>query len=80
MGGVAGVLCFFAVSWLKPKLGYDDSLDVFGIQLRQQFDVTDDLPKLGRHRIELRIAQPQSGQKRDLLDFVASQAHGSAHA
>ena len=31
MGGVAGVLCFFAVSWLKPKLGYDDSLDVFGI-------------------------------------------------
>jgi Amt family ammonium transporter len=31
MGGVAGVLCFFAVTWLKPKLGYDDSLDVFGI-------------------------------------------------
>ncbi len=31
MGGVAGVLCYFAVSWLKPKLGYDDSLDVFGI-------------------------------------------------
>lgn len=31
MGGVGGILCYFAVSWLKPKLGYDDSLDVFGI-------------------------------------------------
>ena len=30
MGGVAGVLCYFAVL-AKAKLGYDDSLDVVGI-------------------------------------------------
>lgn len=30
--GVAGsVLCYIAVTMLKPKLGYDDTLDVFGI-------------------------------------------------
>ena len=28
---VAGVVCLWAVSWLKGKLGYDDALDVFGI-------------------------------------------------
>jgi Amt family ammonium transporter len=28
---VASVVCFFAVSKLKPRLGYDDSLDAFGI-------------------------------------------------
>ncbi len=31
MGGVAGALCYFAVAIVKPKLGYDDTLDVFGI-------------------------------------------------
>ena len=31
MGAVGGILCYFGVSWLKPRLGYDDSLDVFGI-------------------------------------------------
>ena len=31
LGAVASVICFFAVSVLKPKLGYDDSLDAFGI-------------------------------------------------
>ena len=31
LGAIASVLCFFAVSKLKPKLGYDDSLDAFGI-------------------------------------------------
>ena len=31
LGGVASVVCFFAVSKLKPMLGYDDSLDAFGI-------------------------------------------------
>ena len=31
LGAVASVVCFFAVSVLKPKLGYDDSLDAFGI-------------------------------------------------
>lgn len=31
IGLVAGALCYFAVSALKVKLGYDDSLDVFGI-------------------------------------------------
>jgi Amt family ammonium transporter len=30
IGAVAGVLCYTAVS-LKPKLGYDDSLDVVGV-------------------------------------------------
>ncbi|MGA2193526.1 MAG: ammonium transporter [Nitrospirota bacterium] len=30
IGGVAGVLCYTAVS-LKPKFGYDDSLDVVGV-------------------------------------------------
>ena len=30
--GVAGsISCFFAATWLKSKLGYDDSLDVFGL-------------------------------------------------
>ena len=31
IGLIAGALCYFAVSTLKVKLGYDDSLDVFGI-------------------------------------------------
>jgi Amt family ammonium transporter len=31
LGAVAAVICFFAVTKLKPKLGYDDALDTFGI-------------------------------------------------
>ena len=31
IGIIAGLLCLLAVSWLKNKLGYDDSLDVFGV-------------------------------------------------
>jgi Amt family ammonium transporter len=30
-GGVIGIISYFAVSYLKPKLGYDDSLDAFGV-------------------------------------------------
>lgn len=31
VGGVAAFVCYGAVTLLKPKLGYDDSLDVFGV-------------------------------------------------
>ena len=31
LGLIAGMGCFFAVMWLKRKLGYDDALDVFGV-------------------------------------------------
>ena len=31
IGIAAGLICFWAVVWLKRVLGYDDSLDVFGI-------------------------------------------------
>ena len=31
LGALASVICFFAVSKLKPKFGYDDALDAFGI-------------------------------------------------
>jgi ammonium transporter, Amt family len=31
IGLIAGALCFWACTWLKRKLGYDDSLDVFGV-------------------------------------------------
>jgi Amt family ammonium transporter len=31
IGLVAGAACFWAVTVLKPMLGYDDSLDVFGV-------------------------------------------------
>ena len=31
LGFVAGVVCFFSATRLKHKLGYDDSLDVFGV-------------------------------------------------
>jgi Amt family ammonium transporter len=31
LGLVAGLMCLWAVTWLKSKLGYDDSLDVFGV-------------------------------------------------
>lgn len=31
IGLLAGIVSFFAVAYLKPKLGYDDALDVFGI-------------------------------------------------
>ncbi|MFZ5596859.1 MAG: ammonium transporter, partial [Bacillota bacterium] len=31
IGLVAGVLCYLAVSVVKKKLGYDDSLDAFGV-------------------------------------------------
>jgi Amt family ammonium transporter len=31
IGALAGIICLFAVIWLKAKLGYDDALDVFGV-------------------------------------------------
>ncbi len=31
IGIIVGILCLWAVTWLKSKLGYDDSLDVFGV-------------------------------------------------
>ncbi len=31
IGIVAGVVCFYAATELKPRLGYDDSLDAFGV-------------------------------------------------
>lgn len=31
LGAVASVICFFFVTTVKNKLGYDDSLDVFGV-------------------------------------------------
>ncbi|MGA0392887.1 MAG: ammonium transporter, partial [Rhodospirillales bacterium] len=31
LGAVAGIVCFWASVYLKNMLGYDDSLDVFGI-------------------------------------------------
>ena len=31
IGLASGVICFWAVESLKPRLGYDDSLDVFGV-------------------------------------------------
>lgn len=31
IGIIAGVVCFYAVTVVKPRLGYDDSLDAFGV-------------------------------------------------
>jgi Amt family ammonium transporter len=31
IGIIAGAVCFWACTWLKRWLGYDDSLDVFGV-------------------------------------------------
>ncbi|MBM4103749.1 MAG: ammonium transporter [Planctomycetes bacterium] len=31
IGVMVSVFCFLAVSWLKPRFGYDDSLDAFGV-------------------------------------------------
>ncbi len=31
VGAIASTLCYFAINMLKPRLGYDDSLDVFGL-------------------------------------------------
>ncbi len=31
IGFASGVICYFSVSFLKPRLGYDDSLDAFGV-------------------------------------------------
>jgi len=31
IGLIAGAFCFWACTWLKLKIGYDDSLDVFGV-------------------------------------------------
>jgi Amt family ammonium transporter len=31
LGAVASIVCYYAVAVLKPKLGYDDALDAFGI-------------------------------------------------
>ncbi len=30
-GRYAGVVCYFACSWLKSKIRYDDALDAFGV-------------------------------------------------
>jgi Amt family ammonium transporter len=31
LGAIAGIVCLWAVVWLKPLFKYDDSLDVFGV-------------------------------------------------
>lgn len=31
IGGTSGIICYWSVGYLKPKLRYDDSLDAFGI-------------------------------------------------
>jgi ammonium transporter, Amt family len=31
IGIIAGIVCFWGATWLKPKLGFDDSLDVFAV-------------------------------------------------
>ena len=31
IGFIAGAVCFWSATWLKMKLGYDDSLDCFGV-------------------------------------------------
>ena len=31
LGAIAAFVCYFAVTVLKPKLGYDDALDTFGV-------------------------------------------------
>jgi ammonium transporter, Amt family len=31
IGLAAGIVCFWAATWLKNAIGYDDSLDVFGV-------------------------------------------------
>jgi len=31
IGIIAGLVCYWGATWLKPKLGYDDSLDVFAV-------------------------------------------------
>ena len=31
LGLIAGAVCFGACTWLKLRIGYDDSLDVFGV-------------------------------------------------
>jgi Amt family ammonium transporter len=31
IGAIAGLVCFWACTWLKRRLNYDDSLDVFGV-------------------------------------------------
>ena len=31
IGGLAGLVCFWGATWLKKRLGYDDSLDVFAV-------------------------------------------------
>jgi Amt family ammonium transporter len=31
IGLVAGIICYFAVSVMKARLGYDDALDTFGV-------------------------------------------------
>ncbi len=31
IGFVVSIICYFAVAYIKPRLGYDDALDVFGV-------------------------------------------------
>ncbi|MBF0213267.1 MAG: ammonium transporter, partial [Magnetococcales bacterium] len=31
LGGISGVVCFFGATTIKRKMGYDDSLDAFGV-------------------------------------------------
>ncbi len=31
IGVSVSIFCFIAVAWIKPKFGYDDALDVFGV-------------------------------------------------
>jgi len=62
MGSLAGLVCYIAVAVIKPKFGYDDSLDAFGVHgvggtlgailtgvfaTRAAFDVNNTHDKLG---------------------------------
>jgi Amt family ammonium transporter len=31
IGSLASLICYLGINWIKPRLGYDDSLDVFGV-------------------------------------------------
>ena len=31
LGAISGLVCFFSATWMKHRLGYDDSLDVFAV-------------------------------------------------
>lgn len=68
LGIVASVVCYFAVAKLKPAMGYDDSLDAFGIH-----GIGGMIGAIGTGFVNTLWAGPGNGSAESIMDQVVIQ-------